>query len=65
MSLLPGAYNPIQSLLVALGICVHVTVDEAPAGTDVGVVAKVTDEEATLNEVLVTVVSPLEVAVRV
>ena len=65
MSLLPGAYNPIQSLLVALAICVHVTVNEAPAGTDVGVVAKLTDEEATLNKVLVTVVSPLEVAVRV
>ena len=65
VSLLPGAYNPIQSLLVGLGICVHVTVNESPAGTDVGVAAKLTDEEATLNEVLVTVVSPLEVAVRV
>lgn len=48
-----------------MGICVHVTVNEAPTGTDVGVAAKLTDEEATLNEVLVTVVSPLEVAVRV
>ena len=65
MSLLPGAYNPIQSLLVALGICAHVTVNESPAGTDVGVVAKVTDEEVTLNKALVTADSPLEVAERV
>ena len=65
MSLLPEAYNPIQSLLVGLGICVHVTVNEAPAGTDVGVVAKVTDEEVTLNKALVTADSPLEVAERV
>ena len=48
-----------------MGICVHVTVNEAPAGTDVGVVANVTDEEVTLNKALVTADSPLEVAERV
>jgi hypothetical protein len=42
-----------------------VTVNESPAGTDVGVVAKVTDEEVTLNKALVTADSPLEVAERV
>jgi hypothetical protein len=65
VSLLPGAYNPIQSLLVGLGICAHVTVNESPAGTDVGVADKVTDEEVMLNALLVALVSPEEAAERV
>ena len=65
MSLLAGAYNPIQSLLVALGICAHVTVNESPAGTDVGVADKVTDAEVMLNALLVALVSPEEAAERV
>jgi len=48
-----------------LGICAHVTVDESPAGTDVGVAGKVTDEEVMLNALLVALVSPEEAAERV
>jgi hypothetical protein len=42
-----------------------VTVNESPAGTDVGVADKVTDEEVMLNALLVALVSPEEAAERV
>jgi hypothetical protein len=42
-----------------------VTVNESPAGTDVGVADKVTDAEVMLNALLVALVSPEEAAERV
>jgi hypothetical protein len=65
VSLLPGAYNPIQSLLVGVGIWPHATINESPADTDAGVADKVTDAAVMLNALLVALVSPEEAAERV
>jgi hypothetical protein len=63
---LPGVYNPIQSVLVGLGICPQVTVKGLPAVRVLGVAVKLTPIPlVTLNAPLVVPINPGDDAVNV